>query len=282
MGQIFEDKPSLPPRPLMEPRKDRSDKLRKQATSSMRGTAIPKARQTQQPSSRAAATPQPSVRTAATPQPRTGADSRMSSTRLLGDRSNAVRNDGRGQQSGRPPPKGTYMFIDSEAYRGPAVEGNRRADDHEHHQERGQVEDRRQEHPAYRGSTDRRPPGRSLRASMERSVQFADPRRSSEDDLQLVLAEMSDLVTPRSEDDDDQENAGSHQELESATGTYHKPKAFRDVVRVQRPEVTRKTEGTPRKAKTYTDMLQEMKAEVSSIRAPSSIKSKQRLYGMLF
>ncbi|XP_063962942.1 uncharacterized protein LOC129271865 [Lytechinus pictus] len=272
MAEIFEDTPNLPLRPLIEPPcKDRSDKLRKQATS-VRGTATPTARQ---PSSRAAATPQPSTRTVATPQPRAGADSRMSGTRVLGDRSNVAKNDGRGQQGGRTLPKGTYMFIDSEAYQGPARERNRH-DDYDHHQERDQTENRQHEHPAFRGSTDRRPPRRSFQASMERSVQFADPRRSSDEDLQLVLAEMSDLVTPRSEDSD---HASSHHELESAAGTYYKPKSFTEVVRVQRPEVTRKREGTPRKPKTYTDMLQEMKAEVSSSRAPSSVKSKQRLYG---
>ncbi|XP_070564175.1 ciliogenesis and planar polarity effector 1-like isoform X2 [Ptychodera flava] len=61
--------------------------------------------------------------------------------------------------------------------------------------------------------------------------------------------------------------------------TYvYKPKPYTQLVKVQRPEVTRKQQKSPRAVKTYSERLAELKTTPTK-RTSESVKAKQRLYG---
>ena len=275
MSEIIDERPNIPKEPTGPPRRRPPSAATRAAT-----------RSTPQPATgrQVAATPQPGTgrRVAATPQPRGGAASGLGATRVVdrGDPSRRTAQTGIKFAADRPTPKGTYLFVDSGAYRGPPrqqPEAPPQGIGRGSHGDRyggGHPDDMTM---SYRRS---QPVARNLHGTLERSVQFADQRRSSEDDFLLVLEEMSDLVAPH--DSDEQENASDQGSDKNVTEMPPRQKSYKDIVRVQRPEIIRRRDASPRKPKTYTEMLQEMKAEAGSSREPSSadVKAKQRLYGM--
>ncbi|XP_071477221.1 uncharacterized protein [Diadema antillarum] len=264
MAEIFEEKPNIPQRPPPS----RPSKTTKQATT------LATARQTPQPAS----SRQP-------PAEQGPGSSGLARTRVLAGDAGQSRDDRLGpsektrRNDARPVAKGTYMFIDSGAFRGRQPLAPRQQNS-EHQDIRDESGERRIEDRRSRAGADEKPQParRTLLGSLERSVQFVE-RRSSDEDLQLVLDEMSDLVAPPPDEEEEENNRDVDDG--NVTLLQYMDRSYKDIVRVQRPEVTRKKYATPRRSKTYTDMLQEMKAEVGSSRAPSTsdLKAKQRLYG---
>ncbi|XP_033125642.1 uncharacterized protein LOC117123743 isoform X3 [Anneissia japonica] len=135
-----------------------------------------------------------------------------------------------------------------------------------------------------------------LRESFERGV----PLRSSstnegitkrKSSLQMILekkrleelGKLSDLSSSGDDLDLSFENdkeSQVHTPSADDAPVMYKPKPFTALVKVQRPAVTRKGHDVPRTAKTYTEMLQDLKKEnINPSNKNQSIRSQQRLYG---
>ena len=145
----------------------------------------------------------------------------------------------RGRQS--QVPKGTYLFIDSGVYPG----GNRT---HSFDQQ-----DRTGRESSIR------------RSGWDQDDQRVPPIQldySSDEELRVL-----DKISERAES------------KENEPVRDYKPKSYKQIVRVQRPEVTRKKRSSPRKQKTYGEMLKDLKQETSKPGSSNSQRAKQRLYG---
>ncbi|XP_071954067.1 uncharacterized protein [Antedon mediterranea] len=131
-----------------------------------------------------------------------------------------------------------------------------------------------------------------LRESFERGVPL---QRSSErkPSLQMILErkmlkELGKVSDPSSSSDDqDVKETDKENEKQPVAPVMYKPKPFTALVKVQRPSVTRKGHVVPRTAKTYTEMLQNLKKDSTAVKKESkmpannghSLKGQQRLYG---
>ncbi|XP_022102800.1 protein JBTS17-like [Acanthaster planci] len=175
--------------------------------------------------------------------------------------------------------KGTYLFIDSGAYKGRSEAwrqgaSNERVDSRiSRGGELGYSLER--EHGELEGSWTVRLQSEELgsRGPIPRKEKFDRLGQGLKDSGNLM---MLDGISEISGEDRDLMEYGSKTE----PAKVYRPKPFDQVVRVQRPEVTRKQRGSTRRQKTYTEMLQEMKGESGGRKASSqSLKAKQRLYG---
>ncbi|XP_038068075.1 uncharacterized protein LOC119737657 [Patiria miniata] len=176
-------------------------------------------------------------------------------------------------------PKGTYLFVDSEAYKprpqarsqggvdGRADSRASRGEDFGYSLEREDEElvggrwtgRLRSEERGARGPT----------SSRDLNRRNQETRESNDWRILEGITEFTD---------DDQISAESRAKTEPAK--LYRPKPFDQVVRVQRPEVTRKQPVSVRTQKTYTEMLQEMKGETGGKKTSSqTLRAKQRLYG---
>ena len=183
-----------------------------------------------------------------------------SETRNQSDGSKMVTKSGQAQQ--RNVPKGTYLFIDSDAYppRRTAVDSRTQRFDSRQDDNRQY----RQEDSIIRG---RRKPGDSL----DRHVPPIQLDYSSDEDYYDRLKAISEATTENKENEPERDYTGSKP-----------PKSYKDIVRMRRPEVTRKKRLSPRKQKTYGEMLKELKQEANRPGSSStSVRDRQRLHGEL-
>ena len=166
--------------------------------------------------------------------------------------------------------KGRYMFIDSGAYPNTSTSHRRenvgRADSRAYGlSQRGYNSKQRED--IGRGTKGMQSQGYGSR-SRGRREEYNEVTREPDDEMMLDgISEITETPPDESKNNTDQMRS-------------YKPKPYDQVVRVQRPEVTRTQQVTPRRQKTYTEMLQEMKGDGINQRSLSqSLKAKQRLYG---
>ncbi|XP_077981411.1 uncharacterized protein LOC144436484 [Glandiceps talaboti] len=104
--------------------------------------------------------------------------------------------------------------------------------------------------------------------------------RQLEKQLALEIDKSATLerITERSENKENEPVEKKERLMKEEVYEY-KPKPYTQIVKVQRPELTRKAQKSPRAVKTYSERLADMKMTSPPRKTSESLKSKERLYG---